>query len=518
MNESTDRESILTSGTVAPIHSCHEISFTASRADCPELPLVVAYRLPSGATKTTRGFATGDGKMKARAYVDEEGFWSWEAKDYKGQVLEAGSFKTVGSSLPGKIKISHADPRQLQYGNGNWCLQFGDNEYRLLDPNESKWKSCIDQAAQAGFNRARVWLCPPEQSLFESDGSRLDLTAWERIEERLLFALRRHPELQFEISLFGSDQEELSRFGDGDPKTHLRLRYAIERFGPLPNVHWNIANNVPDPNSPLGQAAATAGLAISENNPWNSLVTLTRPRFEPVALGDQKFISFQSIQSLGQVTGESVLVTRAAEAKPVALVEDRSEHALKPRFPRYFFRRLFWSTLLSGGLPTYSGLDTSKSSDRGNAYISGYYDACNSGDLRFGAHDILNIRKFFAETGIRLENWRPNDHLSGDAPLLVKSALSDDGSEVIAYVANPQFHENHNPDGYAGSYSDEIADANEIFTTFTLELPFSDGLAKWFNPLTGEWRGEAQITRNSTTFLTPEPGDWVVWVKQAWPA
>lgn len=515
MKELTDRESILTSSAVVPIYGCHEISFTASRADGPELPLVVAYTLPSGAIKTTRGFATRDGKMKARAYVDEEGFWSWEAKDYQSRLLEAGSFKAVGSSLPGKIKISPTDPRQFQYGNGNWYLQFGDNEYRLLDPKEAKWKACIDQAAQAGFNRIRAWLCPPEGSLFDSDGSRLDLNAWEGLEERLLFALRRHPELQFEISLFGTDHDELARFGEGNLSSHLRMRYAIERFGPLPNVHWNIANDVPDSESPVGKAAAAAGLAISENNPWNSLVSLTQPRFEPSAFGDEKFLSFQSIQSLGQVTGEAVNAARAAESKPVALVEDRSEHALKPRFPRYFFRRLFWGTLLSGGMPTYSGLDTSKSSDRGNAYIAGYYDACNSGDLRFGAHDILNIRKFFAETGIRLENWRPNDHLSGHAPLLIKSAVSDDGSEVIAYVANPQFHENHNPDRFAGTYSDEIADANETFTTFTMELPFSEGLAKWFNPLTGDWRGEAQITRNSTTLLTPEPGDWVVWVKQA---
>jgi len=514
MNAKTDRESILTSSSVVPVFGCHEISFSVGRANCPELPLVVSYTLPSGAIKTTRGFATSDGKMKARAYVNEEGFWSWEAKNCEGRLLENGSFKAVGSSLPGKIKISMQDSRQLQYGNGSWYLQFGDNEYRLLDRKESKWKSCIDQAAQAGFNRIRAWLCPPEDSLFDSESNRLDLGAWEGMEERLLFALQRHPELQFEISLFGADHDELARYGDGEPNSHLRMRYAIERFGPLPNVHWNIANDVPDSDSTLNQAGVAVGQAISENDQWNSLITATRPRFEPTAFGDQKFLSIQSIQSLGQVTGEAVISARATESKPVALVEDRSEHILEPRFPRYFFRRLFWGTLLSGGLPTYSGLDTAKSSNRGNTYVSGYYDACNSGNLCFGAHDILNIRKFFAETSVCLENWRPNDLLSGDNPLLVKSAVSGDESEVIAYVANPQFHENHNPDGYAGSYSDEIADANETFTTFTMELPFSDGVAKWFNPLTGEWQGEAQITRNSTTLLSPEPGDWVVWVKR----
>ena len=167
MNEPTDRESILTSGTVIPVFGCHEISFTAGRLDCPELPLVVSYTLPSGAIKTTRGFATSDGKMKARAYVDEEGFWSWEAKNYEGRLLEAASFKAVASSLPGKIRISPVDPRQFQYANGNWYLEFGGNDYRLLVRIVGKWKSCLDQAAQAGFNRLRVWLCPPEDTLFD---------------------------------------------------------------------------------------------------------------------------------------------------------------------------------------------------------------------------------------------------------------------------------------------------------------------------------------------------------------
>ena len=128
--------------------------------------------------------------------------------------------RQLRSSLPGKIKISTEDPRQLQYGNGKWYLQFGDNEYRLLDRKESKWKSCIDQAAQAGFNRIRAWLCPSEDSLLDSDGNRLDLDAWEGVEERLLFALQRHPELQFEISLFGADHDELARYGDGEPNSH----------------------------------------------------------------------------------------------------------------------------------------------------------------------------------------------------------------------------------------------------------------------------------------------------------
>lgn len=47
------------------------------------------------------------------------------------------------------------------------------------------------------------------------------------------------------------------------------------------------------------------------------------------------------------------------------------------------------------------------------------------------------------------------------------------------------------------------------------DLPFYSGLIKWYNPMAGLWRGEAEITKNSKTLLTPVTGDWVVWAKRS---
>jgi hypothetical protein len=63
-------------------------------------------------------------------------------------------------------------------------------------------------------------------------------------------------------------------------------------------------------------------------------------------------------------------------------------------------------------------------------------------------------------------------------------------------------------------YSDQISDVSSTYTTFTLDLPFASGTVEWFHPTTGEWNGKAEITKSSTTLLTPTPGDWVVWVKR----
>lgn len=512
MNEQSNRDSIISTHGSAQLRGCHQISFPTKDPNCPELPLIVAYTLPSGAIKTTRGFTTGTGRMTARCYVNEEGLWSWEVKNLEGRCIDTGSFNAVESALPGKLRLSRKDPSQFQYDIGKWYLNFGDNAYRYLGIDETRWKAYIDQAAQAGFNRIRTWLSPSAAPLFKPDRKRLDLKTWDEIDKRLVYTLQRHPEIQFELILFDQNTEELKRFGEGDPSAHLALRYAIERFAPLPNVHWSICNDIHDEDQELGSSLIMAGETLAKNDPWNSLITSCGKRFDPPAFHDQKWLSFQSICSLGQVTGKSVLEARKQENKPVALAEDRGEQENLPRFPRYFFRRLFWGTLLSGAQPTYTGFITKEAFDRNRRGIEGYYDACNSGRLRFGAHDILQIKKFFADTGISLENWLPNDRLSGDNPLLVKSILSNENSECVAYIANPESFGGQNSD--AGIQSEEISDSSETLTTFTLELPFSNGVVKWFHPISGEWKGEAEITKSSTTLLTPEPGDWVVWAKR----
>ena len=127
---------------------------------------------------------------------------------------------------------------------------------------------------------------------------------------------------------------------------------------------------------------------------------------------------------------------------------------------------------------------------------------------------FLKIKKFFADSGITLEGWTPCDALSGNEPLLAKSMRSEDSTECIAYIANPETYAAHKPNGYEGMHSDQLSDASPTFTTFSLDLPFSTGEAKWYNPSTGEWKGKVEITKNSTTLLTPEPGDWVLWIKR----
>lgn len=513
MDGQTTRDSIISSQNSALLRGCHEISFP-STDDCDDdIPLLVAYTLPSGVIKTSRGFATGDGLLKARCYVCEGGAWKWEAKNLSGRGIGSGAFSAIDSPLPGKLRVSSRDARQLQYDSGKWYLNFGDNAFRLFSQDEERWEAYIDQAAQAGFNRIRANFNILSPTMIKADGKRLQLAAWDAWEERLLYALLRHPEIQFELTLFDGPSE-LARFSDGELLAHHAFRYAIERFAPLPNVHWNLSTPISSEDSESLSAANTAGKSLYEGDPWNSLITLAPKRFESPSLPEEKWHSLLSLRSLGQTTGETLLAERLKIDKPLALAEDRGERHLPARFPRYYFRRLFWGALLSGALPSYRGLNTDAPFDRNRNGIDGYYDACNAGHLHFGAHDLLQIKKFFDDTQISLEDWKPNDALSGANPLLVKSIISSDATQCIAYVANPESFGARNPDGYDGIYSDQISDVSSTYTTFTLDMPFASGTVEWFHPTTGEWNGKAQITKSSTTLLTPTPGDWVVWVKR----
>lgn len=522
MAKLTESDIISPGGDTARRGGCHELTFSSEHvvtAKLAALPIQVTYTLPSSVRIAARGFAVGAGNAKARCYIPEAGEWSWEAKNASGKGIASGRFYADESNLPGKLTVSRTDPRQFRYASGATFIHIGDTAYQLLNPDQPNWAAYIDQAAQAGFTKIRVLLPSSETSaanFYDSSRRQIDFAFWDEAEKRLLYALARYPQIQFQLNLFANDRAELDRYEEGDPLTHLAVIYALERLGSLPNVHWALASDVdPAKDSAVTlQALSRLGKAVFEQAPWHSLSTCGQPRYASFLFDREKWCAMTSLGSLGQVTGSIVQEQRPLTSKPIVLDQDRSEYDLAPLQPRYYFRRLFWSLLLSGAHPTYEGLNTRSSATGHRSGVRGYYDACHAGRLHQGAHDFLHIHGFFRETGLNLENWVPDDSIGGNKPLLVKAARSPNSDQCIIYVGNPDAHDGHSGEKGYGFYSDQNASASDIFTTFNLELPFSTGTARWFNPTTGEWNGEVALTKSSTIFLTPEPGDWVLWAKR----
>lgn len=516
-------QEVISSGTqTAKRGGCHELEFSGDHvvtAKVPALPLNITYTLPSGARIAAKAFARADGKAVSRCYLAESGEWSWEAKSSAGKGVASGTLLVEDSKLPGKLRVSAKDTRQFVTDSGTFFLHLGDTAETLLTISEPTWKAYIDQAAQAGFTKIRVRLTESPDStanFYDSNRRSLNFPFFDQVEERLSYALGRYPHIQFQVDLFAHDRDELERFEEGDPATHLFVQYVAERFSPLPNVHWYLASEIdPAKDSAVTlQAISRLGKSVFEQSPWHSLITCGQPRFANFLFDREKWCGYASLKNLGQVDGSYTLANKALTQKPMVLDADRSEYDQAPLLPRYYFRRLFWGVILSGGHATYHGMNSSGLGSGHRAGIVPYYDSCHSGRLKMGAHDIAHITAFLKATDTSLEGWISDDAITGNKPLQTKAMRSSTSDTCIVYIANPDLYEGHTGKDGEGFYTDERASASDIFTTFNLELPFSMGIAKWFNPSTGEWKGQVDITKASTIFLTPEPGDWVLWIQK----
>jgi len=209
---------------------------------------------------------------------------------------------------------------------------------------------------------------------------------------------------------------------------------------------------------------------------------------------DADWSDITTLEDLDQVTGRLLLEYRAKSSDPVVNDEDRYANYRFPKHERYYFRRLMWASLLSGGHATYGGLRTYEAYDGGLRGVQGYYDAVREGKLLHGADDFQYIHAFFRDTGLTLVGMEPADEQAGDDPKRWKCA--GDGKTYIVYLANP-FGDTPETDG-----------ESTLAPNVALNLP-GEYEAHWFDPATGKWSAGAW-TRGRKTVSAPGPGDWVL--------
>ncbi len=328
------------------------------------------------------------------------------------------------SDLPGKLRKHPDDPHQFATDDRRWFLHIGDTGYRYVVDTEPNWKAYIDQAAEAGFTKVRTWFCRGRsdvQALYNKGRKGLDLAYWDEIDRRLLYALDTHPHVIFQLIPFGEDTEELARYAEGDDLTRNMVAYAQARFSALPNVTWCISNDryikmEPGPNNIPAETIDLIGRDMADREPWGTLITNHQRRFSGYAFVDAPWSDIVTLEDRDQVAGTAVLKYRAMSDDPVVLDEDRYGNYISPAHDRYFFRRLIWANLLSGGHATYGGLNTYEPFDGTLRGMHGYRDAVESGRLDDGAHDFGYIHQFFHDAGFTLVGMKPDDAMAGDDP------------------------------------------------------------------------------------------------------
>ena len=524
-------QEILSKNTPTALHrGMYELSLNATGAvDNPyyEVDCKVTFRRPDGSTVAVDGFYDGGTTFKARAYCDTPGKWQWNSSsDNSGLNGKSGTFEVLPSALKGKLRIHPDDPYQFAYDNGEWFLHIGDTGYRFVVASEPHWQEYIDQAAEMGATKIRTWFAMHRgnvDALFSDNGKDPALFYWKEIERRILYTLEQHPDISLQLIPYAEDTERIRAYGAGDSTSPLITKYAQARWSAFPNVQWTITNDrkVVRKDTLEGREVHyntinKMGQDMAAREPWGTLLTNHQSRFDGYDHINEPWSDITTLEDLDQVSGKLILEYRQKAKKPAVLDEDRYELYRYPMHRRYYFRRLMWASLLSGGHATYGGLKTYlpyegqvyagpgwsvevgfvpfEGKDQG---VTGYFDANRKGMLQQGAHDFRHIHTFFRESGLTLVNMQPDDALAGNDPLQWKCAHND--STYIIYLANPS--------GTAAGTDYPKTKAPEV----KLNMPKGNFEVKWFDPDTGTWFYD-NPTEGSKELTLKAPGgeDWVL--------
>lgn len=497
----------------APWRGVYEVVLTSMQTPVqPFNPglVQVTFTPPRGNDITVDAFYDGGSVFRARAYCEHPGNWTWRCSS-QDTILNGkqGKFKVIESKLPGKLRLHPEDRQQFVFDNGDWFLHIGETGYRYLTTTEKKWKPYIDQAVMMGAIKIRTWFCQGRhdvQILFSDDRSSLNLAYWQEMDRRLTYALEQYPQVQFQLIPYGEDTEELKRYAADDKMAKFIAQYTQARFSAYPNVQWCISNDreVISGGEETGRKILASTIHqiaqdMRRRDPWGTLLTNHQSRFKGYHFSRAEWSDITTLEDLDQVAGELILQYRGTSENPVVLDEDRYETYREPDHPRYFFRRLMWSSLLSGGHATYGGYRTYEAHPVGDISkdsvdvrgIQGYYDG--SAKLS-GGNDFVQIHRFFQEAEITLAGLTPDDGFVGSNPTHFKCIR--DGKVCVIYLANPD-----NPDPKSAMASDEIAN---------LEVSTPGATAKWFNPVSGKWSEEIQLGKGKQNLKAPSGGDWII--------
>jgi hypothetical protein len=482
-----------------------------------EQRMKVIFTRPDRSQVSVDAFYNGAGTWHARAYCDQVGPWQWQSQPATARLaVGKGTFEVVPSKLPGKLRKHPDDPFQFARDDGSWFLHIGDTGYRYVVATEPHWQAYIDQAAEAGFTKIRTWFAQARstvEALTTPDRQRLALGYWQEIDQRLRYALERHPGVVFQLMPYAEDTQEIRRYAQGDPMAKLIGQAAQARWSAFPNVYWTLSNDreIVDKTPLTGRKVLNAtinriGRDFAAREPWGTLLTNHQSRFTGYAFVDAPWSDVITLEDIDQVHGRIIAKYRKQGSDPIVNDEDRYELYRSAGNRRYFFRRLMWGSLLSGGHASYGGLRTYEAFDGGpRRGVQGYFDANRKGVLFQGAHDFIHLHSFFAKAGITLVGLQPNDALVGGNPLQVKCAANE--KTVLIYLANPT---GNSPD------TDNPA-AKKPSVTIRLN---GDYTVRWFNPRTGTWiDGQPLTGRKKHTLTAPavqrtRAGDWVLLLRR----
>lgn len=481
---------------------------------------------PPGAV-TVRAFYDGGNTWRARLYVSEVGAWRWVStcEADPGLDRKSGSFTAVESPLRGMLRKHRTNPKAWMTEDGRWFANISDTGYRLFHGNDAPlWREFVEDSATRGVNCIRAaclggWGGTPGAGVDDNntwvwndpwaggatpDHARYDLAKFQNTDARLVWILENRPEVYLQFILFsfkGYGGEGTGRHWASLPG-HVRvstMRYMIARWSAFPNLFWLIVNDMHcDAKFPRNQAfVRDVGTFFAAHDPWHHLISTGPNRhagFPFTGADDLKWCSYIFIEDANAVGADQLGQYRFDEVPlHVWMGEDyyEQDHG-HYKDPRFFFRWLFWSWLLSGGSANYCGRwgpihPYSQTARQDLPWVGIDKKTDYSGEQLVGLDSVRHIPAYLKDRELDLGRFRPNDRRVNDPdgrqgkrrPKLMERGTD----EFLVY----------HPNAAAGGFSAQVDPTRTA--RVRIDLTDAPGVfrVEWYRALDGVARGAGTV-------------------------
>jgi hypothetical protein len=316
------------------------------------------------------------------------------------------------------------------------------------------------------------------------DFSRFFIPYWQVIEHALRFAR----DLDMIISLaFDMNDSQTHPAADSEDERRY-IRYAIARLAAFSNITWDLGDDLDGFRSTAW--AENAGRLVQRWDPYHHLTTTHYRSFSQAQQPrSSDWVGFVSFQNWSRTQHAYMLEQRKTQEEIGRIIPlTNEEYGYEDHYPWWtapqnadapdLLRRMAWEIPMAGGYGTTGETarrGTNVWPNTGGGWMNG------RGDSTMTMLDgYAHIVDFF--TGFEWWKADPHDELV-DAG---NYCLAEPGRTYVVYLPHTR--------------------------TATVRLSGSGYVARWFNPITGEWTNLGQVNGSSwTSPPVPDPThDWVI--------
>jgi len=551
------------------LYGVHEITLTGDGSvNNPfDTDATVTFTEPLGNQVVVKAFYDGGNTWRARVYISETGTWSWQSDSPDDSHLDnrSGTFVAEPSTLRGMLRKHPRNPRQWITDDGQTFLNLSDTSYTLFRQDvdlsgekppyvtDALFQEYVEDDVNLGITSLRAGGCGGyggwapssltqgdryERSNWCWDGydkERFDLDRFQATDRRLTWLLDNYPNMYVQLILFGKTNDVGEEWDNiSQSQRNKIMDYQISRWAAWPQLFFLIVNDTtytPDLNVEM---VREIGRYYAANDPWHHLISAGPKRREEVPFTQQdrdEWLTYLHIEKYSEIDA-AIVDSYYAQVYDVHLFygedwyEQSVEHSgLDPVNPSYYYRRLFWSALLSGGSSNYGGrYPVIHPYSQSGSLDYQVRDYTYEDDPLVGLDNILALKAFFVSRHIDLAYFVPNDSIATDLdpadsegtpdPSRPQAAYRTDFSEYLIYLPNADDEEQAGGTEHSSAAMSRLMAAPnpDKIPRVRIQLPASTYAVQWIRARDGHTiYADPVITPTGPVSLTaPWQGEDVV--------